>query len=438
MPPIPPSSFGYTAYPPVPNQFGQQHYSPYGYQGYPQYPNQYAPQAQAKPESKGVWDWFKDHLKELLIGLLILILLIIILFFMCRKSGNQMPSSHSFMQDDSVWKTQAEWPSTNPWQKAGQETAENLSPRAGESRKKSIPGGKIRFDVSCTAPLTKKDDSYNWVMKCNKLPSRQERKKLSQMTIACCNARNFKTPNGVLRLTKVMQMLHQTKVVRSGPITPTDGFTKFLINDSGTFATEVAMKYAGAGVRTVLLNGASKYSAGGGFIRGGRHAMEEALCTQSTLYLSLQRAIGLSETAVHIPDNGVVLSPDVEIFRAGTHQGYEFLSTVLELAAVVSIAMWNMNPKINDAPVDAPEDPDDYERTVELKWQAAFQASLSVDPPPKVIVVPDIGCGVYGNDPYTLGKIVGKCARAIRGQVDEMIFCGNVNFMSAAVSVAMA
>jgi len=275
-------------------------------------------------------------------------------------------------------------------------------------------------------------------LKCNKASSRQDRKKLSQMTMACCNARTFKTPNGVLRLKKVMQMLHNTRIIRASKEQPTDGFTKFIANDQERFAIDVAMKYAKSGARVILMNGASKYSAGGGFMRGGRHAMEEALCTMSTLYLSLQRAIGLSETTVHIPDNGVVLSPDVEIFRAGTYDGYEFLEQVIELTGVVSIAMWNMNHKVHDAPVDAPDDPDEYEKSVESKWQAAFKAALSVDPRPSAIIVPDVGCGVYGNNPYTVGKIVGKCARAIRGQVDEVIFCGDTNFMSAALSVATA
>merc|ERR1719343_1342972 len=41
----------------------------------------------------------------------------------------------------------------------------------------------------------------------------------------------------------------------------------------------------GRGVAVV--SAASAYHCGGGFLTGGRHALEEAICTQTTLYQSL-------------------------------------------------------------------------------------------------------------------------------------------------------
>merc|ERR1712093_225492 len=88
-----------------------------------------------------------------------------------------------------------------------------------------------------------------------------------------------------------------------------------------------AVKAASEGKRVVAVNAASAYHLGGGFKTGGRHALEEAMCVQSTLYVSLLQAARLAEQSnvvapewvrpaqkvsgaswlQHIPDDGVVL-----------------------------------------------------------------------------------------------------------------------------------
>lgn len=402
---------------------------------------------------------------------------VILLYFACTKIGSrnmsreyEVDDSQYFMNSDSNWNNERQgsgWPGSNPWSRTntGPWSSDKIN---GEFEKKDRPTlsrpdsmirgrgpnnfrpslreangnpaprrsvGGIRFDVSKLQPLAKDETGYEWVRKNNSTESRHERKKISSTTIACANARTFVTPNGTLKLTKVMKMLSGTRVIRaSSGIAPTEGITKFSVNEVNCFATEVGIQEASTGKKVVLFNGASKYRAGGGFICGGRHAMEESLCCQSSLYLSLQRAIGLSEFAYHVPDDGVVLSPYVEVFRTGVYDGYEFRKDVVLLEGVVSIAMWNKNLTVNDAPVDAPSDPEEYRATVEQKFSAAFEAALSLNP--ELIVVPDIGCGVYANESHEVGLIVGKCARDIRGQVPEVRFCGDVKFMSAALSVA--
>ena len=49
--------------------------------------------------------------------------------------------------------------------------------------------------------------------------------------------------------------------------------------------------------KVVAVNAASAYHAGGGFSTGGRHALEEAMCVQSSLYESLERGVSLAEDA---------------------------------------------------------------------------------------------------------------------------------------------
>ena len=47
---------------------------------------------------------------------------------------------------------------------------------------------------------------------------------------------------------------------------------------------------------------------------------------------------------------------------------------VIIVAGIVIHLQMNMTSA--PTPVDAPEDPAEYERTVEAKWQAAFEAAL--------------------------------------------------------------
>lgn len=60
----------------------------------------------------------------------------------------------------------------------------------------------------------------------------------------------------------------------------------------------------------------------------------------------------------HLPDDGVLFSPQVEVFREGTNDGYGFSESVCGLAAVVSVAMPNCNTKMSDSPVDAHPEPE--------------------------------------------------------------------------------
>ena len=46
---------------------------------------------------------------------------------------------------------------------------------------------------------------------------------------------------------------------------------------------DVGEKLARQGMKVAVVNAASAYHAGGGFSTGGRHALEEATCMQTTL-----------------------------------------------------------------------------------------------------------------------------------------------------------
>merc|ERR1712129_124119 len=105
-----------------------------------------------------------------------------------------------------------------------------------------------------------------------------------------------------------------------------------------------------------------------------------------------------AEWLAHIPDDGCVFSPFVEVFRGGTNDGYPFEDVAVMLDAVISVAMPNCNERMSDSPVDSHPDADQYKEQLKRKWRAVFTAAArytQVD----TSVVPDAGCGVFRNPP---------------------------------------
>jgi uncharacterized protein (TIGR02452 family) len=206
-----------------------------------------------------------------------------------------------------------------------------------------------------------------------------------------------------------------------------------------------AAKMALEGKRVVAVGAASAFHAGGGFETGGRHALEEAMCVQSTLYESLLKCYEMAKDAnvmppdwvkqgrweQHIPDDGVFLSPKVEIFRKGSDEGYEFMDAPALLEAVVSVAMPNRNPGMRDSPVDAHPDPDMYKQQLKRKWRAVFTAAASFTEA-RTLVIPDAGCGVFRNDPHEVGVACGEVLREkFATCFDEIVITGNQRFFQA-------
>jgi len=104
-----------------------------------------------------------------------------------------------------------------------------------------------------------------------------------------------------------------------------------------------------------------------------------------------------------------LLSPDVEVFRGGTAEGYPFWPVPLSLAAVISVAMPNCNPDCRDSPIDRPTSDVEYEMLVRKRIVAMFKAAQSVCA--EVVVLPAIGCGVFLNEPRVIGTVMGNVLR---------------------------
>ncbi|CAE8710479.1 unnamed protein product, partial [Polarella glacialis] len=130
--------------------------------------------------------------------------------------------------------------------------------------------------------------------------------------------------------------------------------------------------------------------------------------------------------------DAVVVSPLVEIFRSGYTEGYAFLPESTVLCGVVSVAMYNKNPQVKDSPVDAPPDIKVYREGVRQKFRALIAGAL--DTGADVLVCPDIGCGVFENDPLVVGALFGEVLRedCFRGRLREVVLTGQFSFAEAA------
>lgn len=104
-----------------------------------------------------------------------------------------------------------------------------------------------------------------------------------------------------------------------------------------------------------------------------------------------------------------------------------------QLAAVVSVAMPNCNPCIKDAPCDKPDSHEEYTHLIEKKFVAALGAARLAGA--NVVIMPDAGCGVYGNNPSEVGRLFAKVVQdSFKGTFDEIHLVCSPEFSASAKS----
>lgn len=260
----------------------------------------------------------------------------------------------------------------------GTETA-SPQPAATPGTPESI---QISVDGGGRLPHEEGDDgprNFHWIKKSSHKSDREKRKAAAQRTREICKAGGYKFGEELVRLNHVQSMLEGTHIVWKAEYPPPS------TSAGATAATwhfaemnsllETAGRLAKEGFHVVAVNAASAYHAGGGFCTGGRHALEESICMRSTLFESLELAQSLakeqevpppsrcdpprregSDWTCHIPETGCIVSPDVEVFRGCTDDGYPFYTAdQVAKMTIISLAMPNRNAEVRDAPMDAPE-----------------------------------------------------------------------------------
>lgn len=292
---------------------------------------------------------------------------------------------------------------------------------------------------------------FDWIRFDNQEDARAMRRKISGQTRQAVLAEGYVLKGRNVKLRRMRQMMEGTKMIAPSlgnckvpPAASSSAKTKVTLSESLAMdaAVELSNSFTYSSSNSVaVISAASSYHCGGAFISGGRHALEEAMCVQSTLFKSIKSEEDQflkdkpparhGEFRAYIPEDGVVLSPSVEVFRTGSGDGYSFLKEPVQLAAILSIGMYNKNGKMSDCPVDAPSTKVAYNEGVKQKFRSAFVAALEAGT--RCLVIPDVGCGVYGNDAAEVGIQLGKLLRQeFWGQFQEVVLVGKPEFGKAA------
>eukprot|EP00928_Gymnodinium_smaydae_P039344 TRINITY_DN26896_c0_g1_i1.p1 TRINITY_DN26896_c0_g1~~TRINITY_DN26896_c0_g1_i1.p1 ORF type:complete len:1045 (+),score=195.32 TRINITY_DN26896_c0_g1_i1:159-3293(+) len=287
--------------------------------------------------------------------------------------------------------------------------------------------------------LQPSNGSMEWVRKDNDATSRLRRLAAFFVTQRCVWSGGYAHHGASVSLASVQALLAGTKVVRASPAVGVGGGAAArlvtsdelsdVIGNAGRTVMGVARALSLQGRRVAAVSAASAYQVGGGASSGGRHALEEAWCLSSTLYSSLQ-TLDATSTAQHIPDDSCILSPAVDIFRAQTDEGYQLLPTPVPLAGVISVAMFNRNPSITDSPLDSPADPATYVEKTRARLRSVVAASRELNA--EVLVVPDVGCGVFRNDPALVGGCFGAILASESSHLQQVVLVSaNGRFVEA-------
>lgn len=291
---------------------------------------------------------------------------------------------------------------------------------------------------------------YSWIRFDNSEPAREARRQIQKVTREAANASGYRLDGRTIHLEYVQATINGSQ--RLAPslrnLSSPSGSGRFgsteltrhrgLVLDA---AQELNVRHRDS---VAVVSAASAYHCGGGFLTGGRHALEEAMCVQTTLFESIYREerrymqsldgkASDTEFVAYIPVDGVVCTPKVEVFRGGSDEGYPFMEKPTLLGAVISVAMYNCNPTIRDAPMDAPVDPETYREGVRAKFRSVLAAAVQARC--SALVMADAGCGVYKNDPTIVGEVFGDLLRReFWSHIKEVAICGMPQWQEAVVA----
>ena len=145
--------------------------------------------------------------------------------------------------------------------------------------------------------------------------------------------------------------------------------------------------------RVLVLNLANAFRPGGG-VRSGARAQEESLCRRSTLLASLE-STGASpyyrynkEWADYLGSDGIIVTPDVEVFRAsdGTLLKDSFAVSVMTCAA----------PELRGAGADTDQNSEEYRTMMRRRIDGILMTAAALGY--RHLVLGAFGCGAFRND----------------------------------------
>ena len=125
--------------------------------------------------------------------------------------------------------------------------------------------------------LPRRSDGFDWIRKANAEEDRQLRRAGAEQTLAAVQAGGYALDGRRVALSAVGAV---RLVVQPGPLRQGSCSTTFFRHPPGALM-DVASSRAAAGVSVAAVNAASAYHSGGGFLTGGRHALEESVVVET-------------------------------------------------------------------------------------------------------------------------------------------------------------
>lgn len=300
-------------------------------------------------------------------------------------------------------------------------------------------------------PLQPMYGDYCWISESNAPECYLERLACACATL--CYATTLRSTDALVSRTKLLSpSLQQRPRVAEYEFVPSEP-EELKVTMSSNVTLEVAIEEARHQRHVAIVLAASPDRIGGNFLVGGQHGMEEEICARSNFYFSLQEAARLAAAAgicepsgqpVHIPPDGTVVSPGVQIFRDSANRGYSPLSMPVTLAAVLSISQLkrpcsqsssarrstNGRPASQGSSRSVSPRPCmiEYVQDIRKKFETVLQAANNVRA--EVLVISDSCCG-DSTDPLMLGHAFGCALQTSRGQLLEVILTGSFEFQMA-------
>ncbi len=161
--------------------------------------------------------------------------------------------------------------------------------------------------------------------------------------------------------------------------------------DALTLALEKTRDPAYGGRKILLLNLASAVRPGGG-VRDGMNGQEENLCQRSTLLMSLESDAAKpyydynNELHTHLGSDGVILTPDVVVFR---DENGELMDTPFTISVLTCAA-----PNVRFGYEGKTED--EYQEMLQQRIDGILKAAVSLGY--EDMILGAFGCGAFKND----------------------------------------
>lgn len=290
---------------------------------------------------------------------------------------------------------------------------------------------------------------FTWIRFDNSEPARAQRRMIAAQTYEAIDAAGYVIGRGIAKLSNAPQMVQGTLCIspslgnRGRVNVEKNRGTNVIVRNETVIACALDVSKLFGSRQVAVVNAASSYHCGGGYLSGGRHALEEAFCVQTSLFKSISHMRNILDpvhklTEVseipYIPVDGCVLSPSVEVMRSDWDDGYTFFDAPVTLGAVVSVAMFNRNPSLRDCPLDSPSENAKYEEGIREKVRSCLAAVVKANC--TVLIMPDVGCGVFQNDANTVGQLFAEVLKKeFWGVVSDVYLVGGKKFKDAVLRV---